>query len=464
MKNVCVVALFILFFTGNCLSVSSAATSAPPAPKIARFTDKHTFVPDEVALVYEKPLYLKYRASFNSLQKTLHRNRHPSPQELEVIFSRLEEPLPVSQEQKKLLDKPESYLIAINQHRVRVMSQEDQGLLNGLSSLEGLLDQYKGKLPQGLILDYPDIDKRVLHLSLWPSTIEDFKASIRLARSGHYNALILFNHFGVNLNSLQHLKVKGLAKWNIAQLREMIVFARENGLEVIPELSLLSNQKKFLQNNFPKFLYNKDTYDPRNKELYNKIVFPAIDELLSLTGATKFHIGHDEVAGWSEYHYRKDIIKTGEQQLPPELFLQDVLILYEYLKKKGVETWMWGDMLLSKEEFPTMKDSGASLNGYNGYAALRPKIPKDIVICDWHYRGRQLDFPTTLTFAEAGHQVLGATWKNQETTTNFSNYIARLPKNGAGMIATTWYGLSGKEKQQVEKIITFSGKAFWNAK
>ena len=61
-------------------------------------------------------------------------------------------------------------------------------------------------------------------------------------------------------------------------------------------------------------MYNKATYDPRKAELYEKVAFPAIDELLKLTSATKFHIGHDEVAGWSEYHYKKGSLNKNDQQ------------------------------------------------------------------------------------------------------------------------------------------------------
>ncbi len=157
-------------------------------------------------------------------------------------------------------------------------------------------------------------------------------------------------------------------------------------------------------------------------------------------------------------------MRKNENQLPPELFLQDVLTLNKYLNKKNIETWMWGDMLVSKEEFPSMKSSGPSLNGYNGYAALRARIPKNIVICAWHYQGKQISFTSILAFIKNRHKVLGATWENQETTKNFTKYMGRLPKNGVGMIATTWYGLSGQKKKEIQNIIRFSGETFWNAK
>lgn len=440
------------------------ANSKVPCPKIDSLTGENIIISNNTVVVREDRLYLKYRSSFDSLQDTIRLNDHKTTQKMTIVISGIQSPLHLDGKQMAFLDKPESYMLDVGTERIRVMSRDDQGTLNGLSTLEALIGQHKGKLQKGWIIDYPDTKIRVLHLSLWPCTIQDFKDSIILARFHHYNTLILLNHYGVDLQSLQNLSIEGKPKWSTSEFQEMVKFAQENGMEVIPELKLLSHQEIFLHDSHPQYMYNKGTYDPRKKEVYEEIVFPAIDELLLLTGATKFHIGHDEVAGWHEYHYRKSILHEDEKQLPPDLFIQDVLTLYEYLKSKDVETWMWGDMLVSKDEFPLMKDSSANLNGYNGYAALRKKIPKEVVICAWHYRGSQNTFPTALAFAQDGHKVLGATWKLQETTKNFTKYMGQIPNNGAGMIATTWYGLSGDKKEQVKNIIRFSGEAFWNAK
>lgn len=445
------------------LQSSCDTNSKVPRPKIEEFADKYIIIPSQIELIRDERLYKKFKASFDSLQETLHLNEQNETQKLIVDFSGIQDPLPINEKQRAYLNIPESYLLIIKPGRISVMAVDDQGALNGLSTLEILLDQYKGRLPQGWAADYPDTKMRVLHLSLWPCTIQDFKEDIKLARFFHYNSLILLNFYGVDLKSLRHMNIDEKQKWSTTDFQQMVRFAQENGLEVIPELKLLSHQKQFIKDSHPEYLYNKDTYDPRKDELYKEIVFPAIDELLLLTGATKFHIGHDEVAGWHESQYKK-ILRKGEKQLPAELFLQDVLTLHEHLKKKGIETWMWGDMLLAKEEFPGIENNDASINGYNGYAALRSKIPADIVICDWHYRGKQIAFPTALAFAQAGHKVLGATWELQETTNNFTKYIGQLPHNGEGMIATTWYGLTGDKREEVQAIIRFSGEAFWNAK
>lgn len=119
---------------------------------------------------------------------------------------------------------------------------------------------------------------------------------------------------------------------------------------------------------------------------------------------------------------------------------------------------MWGDMLISPDEFPEML--GRHLHGtLPGYGkAMREKLPKDIVICDWHYFDTQKDFPSLAAFKREGFRVLGATWKKDDTTANFSRYAAA---HGAdGMIATTWFHVQRKEWDIVDKIIDTSGKIF----
>lgn len=118
-------------------------------------------------------------------------------------------------------------------------------------------------------------------------------------------------------------------------------------------------------------------------------------------------------------------------------------------------------MLISPEEFPSMLYK--HLNGTRVYSAIRKQLPKDIVICDWHYFDGQSEFPSAKTFAGEGHTVFGSTWSAEHTTRNFSRYIAAMPNGGDGMIATTWYS-QPKDRDIVQKIIKTSSEAFWNVR
>jgi hypothetical protein len=203
-------------------------------------------------------------------------------------------------------------------------------------------------------------------------------------------------------------------------------------------------------------MYNQQTYDPRNQEVY-RLVLPMLDELIELFHPKAVHIGHDEVVGWEKSHYGK-FLDRGESALPADLFLQDVLLIHNHLKKKKIETWMWGDMLVAADEKIGMEND--SLHGQlAGYGKqLRNKLPRDIVICDWHYSGDQPEFLSLSVLAEDGFRVLGTTWNDRITTYNFSRYASA---HGAlGMIATSWSYVQNKEWETVEMIMRESGRTF----
>ena len=162
-----------------------------------------------------------------------------------------------------------------------------------------------------------------------------------------------------------------------------------------------------------------------------------LDEIIALIQPDAIHIGHDEVVG----HNQKQIDKFGPI-LPAHLYLQDVIKLNDHLNSAGVETWMWGDMLIIPSEFPQMHPG--SLNGTPTYVQMRDSLPRNITICDWHYKDykpklqRHIDFPSTDLFANMGFNVLGATWNVPKLTSKFSRYVSDMNNPKAkGMIATT---------------------------
>lgn len=119
---------------------------------------------------------------------------------------------------------------------------------------------------------------------------------------------------------------------------------------------------------------------------------------------------------------------------------------------------MWGDMLISPDEFQNMFDPDlhGTVGGYG--KPLRDKLPRDIVICDWHYFDDQSDFPTLKVMQKEGFRVIGSSWKKEKTTRNFSRYAAQ---HGAkGMMATTWFHVQKNEWGIVDDIIKVSGEAF----
>lgn len=360
------------------------------------------------------------------------------------------------------------YLMQIKSDAISIFATEDEGVINALGSLEYLIDFHKGKLEQANILDWPDMEIRAAQIVLRAITPEVAIAAIDRMRRGHYNLVLLSISNNVQFKSLG--KLANNCAWSVKDFLNVVKHARESGMEVVPELRFLSHQHKdfLVTGAYPELMYNEKTYDPRNEKVY-KIVFAYIDEVIETLNPKAIHIGHDEVFGVSG----RDA--GAKDALPPNLFKEDVIKLHGYLKKKYVKTWMWGDMLITPSEFPNMHPG--SINGTKAYAKLRKEIPKDIVICDWHYRdfpknaGKDLQFPSLKAFADEGFEVLGATFRHPHVTREFAGYTAGLKnQNVKGMMATTWSFLrkgaqNGRQSDNYESfddLIQYSAEAFWN--
>jgi hypothetical protein len=95
---------------------------------------------------------------------------------------------------------------------------------------------------------------------------------------------------------------------------------------------------------------------------------------------------------------------------------------------------MWGDRLIDAAKY----DYGEWEAAKNGTAAAVDLIPKDIIICDWHYETR-VEYPSIRMFLEKGFQVLPAGWKSVDATRALINQSCS--HNSAkllGYLFTTW--------------------------
>lgn len=361
----------------------------------------------------------------------------------------------------RVLNEPEGYVIEMRPDTVQIVGADREGLVHGLTQLAAQVRQGRGVLAAGRILDRPDHATRALHFVLRNVTVAEARRLVVMARRAQMNTLVVQVADGVRLPSMAAIARNDA--WSPEQWAAFAEYARHNGLTLVPEVKALTHQEKLFARAHSELLYNRKTYDPQKPEVYER-VFAIFDDLIRATNPPAIHVGHDELAGATLHSKipRDEQLPPGEEPVPPALFLQDVRRLHAYLHDRGVETWMWGDMLVGPDEFSGMQSP--SLHAPPEYAALRDSLPDEIVICDWHYFGSQEDFPTARAFAEAGHDVIGATWKNKRTTERFSRYVADLPRAGRGMMATTWFHVQRDEWRTVRGIVAMSGAAFWTVR
>ena len=363
------------------------------------------------------------------------------------------------------LTKADGYAIDINPDAIEVVAATRAAALYALDHLAADLTRQGGRLYSGRILNWADIEMRALHFSIRNLSMPKLRMLTDKARRARVNMLIVWLADDVRFNSGAVIpRPTAISKEQLVSLKD---YANASGMEFVPHLSLLTKQHRFFRDTRPELMYNNVTYNPALPELY-ELIFPYIDEIIETLQPAAIHIGHDEVEGVFPRSRRevmtkqkqKRRLKEGDKILPPWLFLHHVKKVNNFLTERGVETWMWGDMLLAKEDFPEV---GRNLNGFFGYADLLPMLPANIVICDWQYWYTGTDFRTTRLFASKGHTVFGATWREFENIQNFSHFIAAMGQEPRGMIATTWFLARQDDQEIVDRIIEESGRYYWSA-
>lgn len=169
-------------------------------------------------------------------------------------------------------------------------------------------------------------------------------------------------------------------------------------------------------------------WDPLNPEVW-PIIFKLMDEIIDAFHADAVHVGMDEV-----FLLGSDKSPSTKGKDPGLLFANAVKEIHQHLRKRRVEMLMWGDRLIDAAKY----DYGEWEAAKNGTASAVDLIPKDIIICDWHYEVRD-SYPSVPMFIKKGFRVLTAGWKDVDATKTLINYgRSQAGPKMLGHLFTTW--------------------------
>lgn len=259
------------------------------------------------------------------------------------------------------------------------------------------------------------------------------------------NVLILEVNYGFEYRSHPELQANGVL--SKADIRSILITCRQNGVRFIPQFNCLGHQSwdktTFpLLAKYPEFdetpqipLDNPDIYCRSWCPLHpkvNDVVFSLMDELIEAFEADAFHVGMDEV-----FLIASDQCPRCCGKNPADLFAKAVNDYYQHLvKKRRLTMLMWGDRLLDDSVMRYGKWEASQ----NGTAPAIDRIPKDIIICDWHYEPRN-EYPSVPFFQQKGFRVLPASWRNVQAALSLRDYARKnATEKMIGHLCTTWSG------------------------
>ena len=263
-----------------------------------------------------------------------------------------------------------------------------------------------------------------------------------LAKLG-VNVLICEVNYNFDFKSHPELKPRAGAITK-ARARKFAAACRKHNIRPIPMLNCVGHQSwkantAALLSRYPQFDETPGKY-PGNKGIYcrswctqhpkvNEVVFALIDELIDAFAADAFHAGMDEVFLIGSEHCPRCKGKD-----PAKLFAKAVTDLHKHLKPKRVQMLMWGDRLIDAKATGMGRWEAAA----NGTAPAIDLIPKDIILCPWHY-GKRKAYPSIPMMLKKGFRVLPAGWNKTDAVEALIDYsLAQGNRRILGYMATTW--------------------------
>ena len=161
------------------------------------------------------------------------------------------------------------------------------------------------------------------------------------------------------------------------QMREVVGYAANRGIDVVPCISLLGHAERFLRH--PELVglaelrnggigrfgqTGLDVFCPSNPAVY-EFFEKYLAEICAIFPSEYFHMGMDEAwsVGYCETCAPQAAVFEGEQRL----FLHAINQGYRILRRLGKRVMMWDDM-------------------FEYYRDILPEAPRDLIMVNWQYQ------------------------------------------------------------------------------
>jgi hypothetical protein len=374
----------------------------------------------------------------------------------------------------------EGFAIEATPTHLLITADHAAGLFYAVRSLTA---SHPASIPCGVTADWPELRWRGIHMLFSTrATLPDVERMItEFLPDRRMNELIIEVNYNYQYKS--HPEIGNPQGLTFDDCRHLHNLAHKSFVRLVPMINCLGHQSwshetYALLKTHPDFdetpnapadnstLYCR-SWCPSNDEVY-KVVDSLADELIDAFQADAFHVGMDEV-----FEIGKCPRCAGHPT--SELFARAVNMLHDHLVgKRHVEMMMWGDRLLD-----------GKATGYGEWEASENStyfaidlIPKDIIMCDWHYENQE-QFPSVKLFPEKGFRVYPSGWNHSANVRRLAAFsLANQNPHLYGYLATTWTtfdrilapytpgapGTTEERRGDIHAAIDLGAQAAWTGK
>ena len=307
----------------------------------------------------------------------------------------------------------EAYQLRVTSTGATIRTRSARGLFYGVQTLRQLL---RGReLPAVEIEDWPALRLRgfMLDLSHGPlPKMEELKRQLDFLAFWKTNQFYLYSETNIELDGFPLLSPK--ARLSKAQVRELIAYARERFIDVVPCLELYGHLHDLAK--IERYSELGETphggeIDPRNPKA-QELVRNWVDQFTELFPSPFFHVGMDETY---------ELGKMPGRELTPKDAGAVYLGFFEQVSrmvaaKKGKRVMVWGDIILQHPE-------------------VIPRLPAGTIAIPWRYGDEPSYDRFVSPLAEGKVQFLAGSgvWNYYDAAPDFDHTV----RNVNGLVAST---------------------------
>lgn len=383
------------------------------------------------------------------------------------------------------LGSDEGYALVLGE-TVKVYAASERATIYAAATLSTLAGS--GELFEGFLYDAPLAEERGYRVYL-PSRagFEEFYRMVDFLATYKYNAIILeiggameyrrhpeinrawdefcrdVHRFSGRANEIQ-FKTYAWPKNSIHcdnaegdiltqdECREIAAYCRSRGLRVIPECPSLSHTD-FLCLAHPEIREREgdghpDTYCPRHPDTYT-YVFDILEEVIEVFSPDAVNIGHDET-------YSIGICPRCKGTPAYRLYAEDVTKIHEFLKARGIRTYMWGEKLLNAHWRGHLIGGAGHGKGEAHVPSLWPSrdlLPRDITYLHWYWRFNE-EYDNI--YHERGMRVLFGNFNAMAV----ENYTKRAARGIRGGYVSNWGSFGWEYMQRNMQYLNLLSSAY----
>jgi hypothetical protein len=325
----------------------------------------------------------------------------------------------------------EGYILSVTAQRVVVAGADPAGVFYGLQTLKQLVHgNSSDAFIQGVqIVDWPAMRWRGVSddISRGPvPTVDYVKRQIRTFAAFKLNLHSFYMEHA--FSSIEHPLIgPSGGALTPAEIRELVAYARQYHVELVPEQQTFGHLHKALKleeyNVLAETPYG-DVLSPQQEGTY-KLIADWYRELNELFPGKFFHIGADETFELGQGQSREAARVKGVGAI----YFEHLNRVRDLLKPYNRRLIFWGDIALNHRD-------------------LIGNIPRDMIVANWDYSPRDDYSPRLKPFTDAGLEqlVCPGVWSwNQifpdidSSSKNIINFVRDGQAAGAlGMLNTSW--------------------------